>query len=274
MSSLYPASQIAYILPTHGHFDYARRCLESLLDSSNARASVAVVVVDDASPDWSDDWCTEDLPFGSKVIRYRFDKQGGLTRSWNAGFLLTLDKLSPDYVVAGNSDILVPRDWQNSMIGALKTCMFTGPTTNRPGATIDNLQDIRNWYPDYVESDSFGQIQAVRDILESKYGSNVERPSPINGFFMCGQSQTWLDYAHDAHNVFPPSIDTMPSGRPNPTPLMTGQEDWLNAKVKASSKWNGVALGSFVFHYRSVSRGEKYAKQTGFFRRAEPCPTL
>jgi hypothetical protein len=41
---------------------------------------------------------------------------------------------------------------------------------------------------------------------------------------------------------------------------MTGNEDELQSRWRAKGMKFAAALGSFIFHYRSVSRGKKFAK--------------
>ena len=70
-----------------------------------ATVTVSVIIVDDASPDWNDEWYRVGP---GRIFVYRFETHGGLTRSWNAGLLWSLNQTpAPIYVVAGNSDVLV-----------------------------------------------------------------------------------------------------------------------------------------------------------------------
>jgi GT2 family glycosyltransferase len=40
--------------------------------------------------------------------------------------------------------------------------------------------------------------------------------------------------------------------------MMTGNEDELQARWAKKGMKSGVVLSTFIFHYRSVSRGDKY----------------
>ena len=274
MGSRHP--HIAYVMPTGGqtpgHLDYSRRCLESLYRGTYP-ARLYVIVIDDASPDWEEGRWLLDLPQNPhpevvSMAAMRFDEPGGLTRSWNAGYAAAKE-LKPDIIVIGNDDVLLPSMWWRGLAAALENYDFVGPLSNAPGATIGNQQDVRKWLADYKLSDHQGAIDTIGATLYSRYGGRVQ-PSPVNGFMVAGTLASWDKYAYDDRNVLPARIEIMPSGRRNPTPLMTGQEDWLHQHVTAAGGTMGASVGSFCFHYRSLSRGLAYARRGGlWYRRKE-----
>ncbi len=265
------APRIAYILPTYGHLDYAARCLESLRRSLGT--SAFTLIVDDASPAWDADWAK-----GTDTEIIRFSSNGGLTRSWNAGFRRAIELGDCEYLITGNSDLLFAANWWDSIESALTTddseWDFVGPLSNAPGVSSCGLQNINAYYNGYrphAQSDEQKAIDEVGYFMQHSTEGQQIKQCDINGFCMAARLKTWLAYAHNAADghFFPPVIKTMPSGRKNPTPLMTGQEDWLNHRVRRAGRKCGVVTGSYVFHYRSISRGDKYAKYTPSFRRKE-----
>jgi GT2 family glycosyltransferase len=194
---------------------------------------------------------------------YRFPSNGGLTRSWNRGIEIARER-GYEYVACGNSDLLFGGEWPAAMFKAVdrRKYAFVGPVTNAPGD--QPRQDVRRYalasgFNPETHDQQFLDAMGRRMFLD--YGGRVDPFNP-NGFFLFGRTESWVTYAHDAesHRYFPPSIDVMPSGRRNPTPLMTGQEDWLNARVRSLGGRVGFCPGSYVFHFRSVTRGKAYAK--------------
>lgn len=255
--------KIAYILPSYRCFEYARRCIRSLHKYS---PDVLACVVDDNSPDWDahPGWY---LNTGGPVRVHRYTSSGGLTRSWNEGFRLAHDA---DVVIAGNNDVLFHKNWHLGLLAALDTCAVAGPLSNAPGVTAaDNAQHVSSYVTDYRVTDSAAYNDALVDKLWKNFKGTTTL-TPINGFFMAAKLATWRKFSHSSDYVFPPQIKVMPSGRINKTPLMTGQEDWLCARVRAAGSFTGVALGSFIFHYRSVARGKAFAK--GDWRRIKDAP--
>ena len=79
--------------------------------------------------------------------------------------------------------------------------------------------------------------------------------SPINGFCMVGLTNTWWDCAFSSECVF------------NPAFKLTRNEDEFQGRAASLGKTVGVAPGSFVWHYRGVTRNSiKGAQGTGWFR--------
>jgi glycosyltransferase involved in cell wall biosynthesis len=249
-------TRLSFILPTFGSLRYARLCLESLLKTTS-EVRISIVIVDDCTPvgQWNTDWFT-DKP-DADILWHRFENNGGLTRSWNTGFLIALEHQQPDYIVAGNSDVIVPSNWHHGLINVIESgAMFAGPLTNAPGWTQGNRQAISMYSPASAITSHPSSVENAGQAVRNKYGNRFVK-SPINGFFMFGATNSWLEIAHDTIHVFPPVITHMPSGRKNPKPLMLAQEDLLNAEVNKRGRYTAAALGSFVYHFRGVSRGGK-----------------
>jgi glycosyltransferase involved in cell wall biosynthesis len=246
---------ITVIIPVYNYWSYAVDCVDSLLAVS---PSVNVVIVDDASPEMPPaQWLRERIANSDGQHRYiRHDRNKQLTAAWNLGFVHAFD-LKTEYIVAGNSDLLFSPGWWESLLYASAAGYhLVGPMTNTPGTSA--LQNIDRYVPDYALSNSREGIAATAaKLVPLKH--NVEL-SKINGFFMWAKAADWKSGSFDSKHVFRPSNAIMPSGKTNRTPLMTGNEDELQARWKKMGRRFGVACGSFIFHYRSVSRGTRFAK--------------
>ncbi len=246
--------KITLILPTHGQFDYARACLRSWFSSGEQDADLSCVVVDDASPNWDDDWHASANTQPLRV--HRFDSHGQLTRSLNKGFEMAKE-FNPDFVVAGNSDLLFPAGWWRSLCDALTSELdFAGPLSNAPGLTNPD-QHVRRWHFTYTPSDAPDEINTTNRLLQGWYKGQTS-PGPINGFCMMAKTSTWHRFAY-GDTVFPTSIHSLGFAK-NPSPLMAGQEEWLLQQCKSRQGRLGIVPGSFVFHYRSVTRGKEFIK--------------
>jgi GT2 family glycosyltransferase len=235
---------VAIIIPTYSHFAYAQLAIESAARTPGA----TLLVIDDGSPDWPSEriirgWIPAHVPF----IIQRYDKNAGsLTRSWNTG-IRHARNLGCEYVVCGNADLVFPVGWWEPMEELFEHFYFVGPLTNAPGHSRE--QRIERVLPDYVLSDDPDDIdQAQREITGG--GSATSR---LNGFCFAGRVS-----AFDRLGGF------------NPARPMAGNEDDLFQRAAA----NGMTLGiapSFVFHYRSVSRGLKVNRLEGGAMRLAGC---
>jgi len=256
--------RIGFICPTYNALalaNYTRKALESFFDTTPFGVAI---VVDDGSEGWTKEYADSLYKIGSQqtgtelhIIRFR--EKGGLTRSWNAG-LREAAELGLDYAVASNNDVIFSYQWYSGLLHALSNgYSLVGPLSNAPGVTAEGLQAIQSYVQAYTLTDDLVEIDKVAAYLRDNYlGKTIG--SPINGFFMLAAMATWQAGKYDATDYFCPVNAKMPSGKPNRTPLMTGNEDELQHRWRRLGLKSGVVPSSFIFHYRAVSRGEPYKK--------------
>ncbi|MBX9654938.1 glycosyltransferase [bacterium] len=223
---------VGIIIPSFNHFEYVHLACESAANTPGA----VVIVIDDASPQWPGDrivrgYLPPTVPF---VIR-RYDRNAGLSRSWNAGLRICRDMDLP-YAVCGNSDLVFSEEWWAPMEEALKIHDFAGPLTNAPGHV--NAQNVANYLNDYDLSDDPDDINATARELRSKFNHAVPR-SMINGFCIAGKTDAFLQLSSEP---FDPSI-----------PLAGNEDDFFD-RAKERYLKTCIVPSSFVFHYRSVTR--------------------
>ncbi|SIO66413.1 Glycosyltransferase, GT2 family [Singulisphaera sp. GP187] len=247
--------RIALVCPTYGQFDYAMRTIESF---SRHTADPWTFVVDDASPDWGDPNWQEFLGAGALPITvHRFPENGGLTRSWNWGIRTAVAR-GADYVIAGNSDILFCEGWHHGLIHALESgYALAGPITNAPGRTAMAQAHVATYYPGYQLTDDPAYLDFLSGELRTHYRNRVVE-ARVNGFFQMARAEVWLTGQFDEAHIYRPRNDFYPSGAPNPTPLMTFNEDELQNRWFHRGWRFAVCPSSFIFHYRAVSRGPNY----------------
>jgi len=251
--------KIAVIVPTYGQFPYARRTIISLFQHSSE--SVAAILVDDCSPNYHEfNWKSLDsrVPAG-KFHRQHFSRQSGLTRSWNWGLRRARD-LGADYVVTGNSDILFTAGWEAGLLHAVDKQGFglVGPVSNAPGSTCPHIQDVAMHYPSYHLTDNTEYLRKVADHLRNHKVNKVKETN-INGFFMLAKTSVWWENSFDKYNVFNPGVKFR----------MVGNEDELQTRWRRKGIKFGVVLSSFIFHYRSVTRGNG-SKRGRWYRCKDP----
>lgn len=240
------------IVPTRGHFPYARRAVETLLAGT---PEADALVVDDASPDWREsEWAALAQTWPNRLGWFRFEKQGGLTRSWNYG-LESAQRFAHEWAVCGNSDLVFPRGWWLPLQRALgEKWDLVGPVSNAPGRTSRGEQSVWKWLPSYVPSDDVRQVQMTADRLAVAHPGKVI-PCNVNGFCFAASTSSWWSGAFDTKHVF------------DPRHALTGNEDELQRRW--SHRRRGVVLASFVFHYRSVTRGPAF-RCKGWYRPSIP----
>jgi glycosyltransferase involved in cell wall biosynthesis len=225
---------ILVIVPTYGHFEYAKRAVESLV-THTPKDKLQIALVDDASPDWPTDW--SDWPRFAGY-RARYEHNGGLTRSWNYGLWLAREA-GCEFAACGNSDLVFTQGWYEPLVRAVTEHGYDliGPVTNAPGH--HRPQDASRYAP-VCPDDLDASLAATARRLR-----RYNRPTPcrfINGFFMFARTATWWENRFSESHCF------------NPKNRMTGNEDELQARWRARRQRIGFHPGSFVFHYRSVSR--------------------
>lgn len=261
---------IALIVPTYSHFNYALKTVNSFLEHTPGDDN-KVYVVDDASPDWGtvnwDEWPAHvmapyDMPRETlltathkeldptangdeRIIVYHHTRHHGLTRSWNMG--LRLGKKSKpwaaDIVICGNSDILFTPGWHEPLVEGLSKFDLVGPLTNAAGRVFD--QNVKRFHQEYKLTDDPAYLATLADTLKQKYQNLCKKTGRINGFFMAAYAKTWWSVAYDKDHVFDPH-DRMDNA------AYELQERWRYA-----GRTIALVPSSFIFHYRSISRGRR-----------------
>lgn len=224
------------VVPTYSAFDYAKLAVESAAKTPGA----VVAVIDDGSPDWPGErivrgWLPSSVPF----VIFRFDRNArSLTRSWNLGASVARE-MGLEFVCFATSDCVFPVGWELPLIEGLGLDRFTvaGPVTNAPGHSP--AQDVSRYLPGYVVSDDPDDIDETLGKLPDVGAVATKR---LNGFCLFGRVDGLFAVA-DRGRVFDPSFP------------MDGSEDDLLRRAWAKGRGACVCSSSFVFHYRSVSRG-------------------
>lgn len=262
-------ARMALILPTYGHLDYAAKCAASF--RKHTQYGPAIIAVDDGTPGLTNEqfaaWAEEQ----GIEHAYRFEENGGLTRSWNYGLALARAQ-GYHYTVCGNSDTIFSPGWDVAVRAALDKVDLASPITNASGFGTP-LQNVGHYVENYKLSDAEEDIAAVADMvkalepsvfdqhligMDAEKHSVVVLPHTLNGFTLVAKTRTWWAGAYNKDNVF------------NPKHKLTENELELQLRWHMAGRRMAVAPGSFVFHYRAVSRGDQHMCE-GAFR---PCEQL
>lgn len=246
---------VLFIVPTYGHFDYAHIAVASFLRSV---PDGHVFLSDDASPDANEldsSWFWDGIP-KDRVSVSRRTESGGVTKAWNDG-LTFAGSHGYAYAICGNSDVICSEGFLQPLLRAADTYQLAGPVTNTPGSTNPYAQSVKTHMPAYQLSDEIDDIDYTAYWLRNSLHPLMVLETPINGFFMAGRTQAWWTDPYDGRHVFDPT----------PKFRMQGSEDELQKRWSQRGHKFAVVPRSFVFHYRSVSRGEKYARGLWLRRR-------
>lgn len=256
--------KLGFICPTYDAIrlsSYTEAALASFFATTpNAHA----IVVDDGSQCWSKSYENRlrqltELYSASEISFISFKKNGGVTRSWNHGLKKAKAK-DLDFVVVGNNDIIFTKGWYVGLIHALNSGFsMVGPLSNAPGITAKGKQEIKRYLPKYKLTDDFGYLNSCSDkLLADNLGKVIK--SPINGFFQFASMLSWERGKYDKEHYYCPYNAYTSKGRKNLTPLMTLNEDELQRRWRAKKMESAIVLSSFIFHYRAVTRGNRYLK--------------
>lgn len=254
-------SDILIVIPTYKHFEYALMAVKSAMSCTH-QLKPHVLVVDDATPHKFFD--AQSIAAMQEVIGKPVDQwlkifpsNGGLTRSWNFGISIASERRYT-YCCVTNSDVVFAPGWDIEIVNALQSGIdLVGPVTNAPGTNTE--QYVGRYAVTYNKVTAEKDIEAVQRELSAVQKGRV-KPTTLNGFCLIAKTQTWCDNAFELGNAFRPRNDFNSKGQPNPTPLMTLNEYELQKRWHAAGLKTAAALGSYVFHYRAVSRGDAFKK--------------
>ncbi len=241
------SASVAVVIPTYGSMDY---CQLAITSAAASTTDALVIVVDDGTERWPGDsvvggWCGS-TPW---AIRRR-PHDGNLSRSWNIGYEIACD-IGCRYVVFGNSDLVFPEGWFEPIQSALDVYDIVGPVTNAPGHSREQLVSE---YVGYTLSDDPYAIQATQDELRRRDG--IRPATTLNGFCIASAIQK-LHKLGDR-----PFRENIP---------MSGNEMDLLRRARSIDLTLGIASSSFVFHYRSVTRGLVHGKLDRGYARLPIC---
>ena len=247
--------RIAYILPSYGQWEYVEITARSFFKHT---PDGTLILIDDCSPDANEfdfEAFERDCPKGQTIV-HRFPENGGLTRSWNEG-LCYARKIEAEYAICGNSDVKFTSGWAEPLIAGITSgYQLAGPVTNAPGVTARGLQDVGRYVPSYQLNDDDKNLESIARQLRASANRLVVSPTGINGFFMFSSTAKWWELPFDNSHVFNPSKAFR----------MQRQEDELEGRMRRAGKQFVVCPASFIFHYRTVSRHQKFRKR-GWYRR-------
>lgn len=225
----------AVIIPTYGEWPYVFKCLETL---ARYTSNYFCYVLDDTSPDWQPAYEAEirRLIPADRLRFERYPENRGLTAAWNHGLQLARED-GYKYAALVNSDTLFSPGWLLRTVQALEKADLVGPLTNAPSDS--RHQDIRNYVRGYRLDDSHDALTDLSETLHRKYAGRLSRGT-INGYWMAAKTETWWANAFDATHVF------------DPKNRLTGNESEFEKRFKGRI---AAYHDTFIFHYRSVSRG-------------------
>ncbi|MCX6895282.1 MAG: glycosyltransferase [Verrucomicrobia bacterium] len=244
-------AKFTLIVPVYGEFDFAFKCLDSLVRHTT---DYRCIVIDDCSPGWTDAVRAEieRIVPRERLHFERFDPNRGLTAAWNRGLELARDFGCP-YAALVNSDTLFTPGWLVRTVAALDQVDLVGPMSNAPGE--HEQQQIQRLLRDYRPDDSPEALADLSWRLRDKFSGQI-RPGVVNGFWFAAKTKTWWNNAFDATHVF------------DPAKRLVGNESEFQKRFRGKI---GAAADVFIFHYRSVSRGLENVDPTyniGAFRPA------
>lgn len=235
--------RVAAVIPTYSHFDFAHRAVLSFLRTTPE--SVAILV-DDGSPDWPGHGELASWAPADRFLHYRFEKNDkNLTRSWNHGLVIAR-QVGAAYTVLTNSDVQFIEGWWPSLQFALdkRGVDLAGPLTNAPGHR--RRQDWANYLHKPSKTDSPDQLVRSMQRVRKAVGNKAVWPvRGVNGFCLAAKTATWWTKPHGEDTPLDPAFK------------MEKNEDKLAARWRKLGRKIAIVPGSFVFHYRGVSRGDK-----------------
>lgn len=262
-------NKVLIAITSYECFDYTAAAIRTALEHT---PGANVVVIDDASPGLSFNdppaelkpYFGPDSVYKDRVGFAQFDTNYGLTRSWNQAVMFG-GYCEADFTVISNNDVLFTPGWFDALEYALDHGYdVASPITNAPGPTAGGLQDVLQYAPNYKLTDDEVYLSDLAAVLRRLKDNPVE--ARVNGYCWAARTDTWKRHSLVDGNTFQLQNTHNSRGRVNATPTMTLMEDEFQHRLYARGGKSAVCPGSFVFHYRSVWRGDAY-KQGLWYRR-------
>lgn len=258
--------RIGFVCPTHKALELHSYTAKSLLTFFKTTPNGFAVVVDDGSKGFNSEYVRSLkslAPSAEQIVVEHFKDPLGLTRSWNKGLEICADK-QVDYAIAGNNDVIFPVRWYEGLVQLSELAFaLVGPLSNAPGITAKGAQEIAKFIPDYVLTDDPAIIDSYSLDLLNRFKGHYH-VSKVNGFFQFAAMKSWIAGKFDDNHFYRPANFFTSTGVKNPTPYTTLNEDELQARWEKKGMKSVVCLSSFIFHYRAVTRGDKYKRGQWF----------
>lgn len=244
---------IGIVIASKNNWPYTIRTIQTALAHT---PDSFILIIDDASEEWQPDYFDRLLSIDPKRIEInRFEKPGGLTRSWNYG-VSRCRQLGMKYCVVANNDLAFSSDWFSPVRWVLdgpeipySDFRFAGPVSNAPGHS--KAQDVRTMLPDYEVADS---DEAIAETSNRLFGrKDAVETNRLNGFCFAAKTSSFERNAIDAKRgiYFDHAIP------------LAGNEDAFFRRAVAAGATLLIAADSFVFHYRGVTRQGKGGLERG-----------
>lgn len=254
--------KIGFVCPTHKALELHSYTAKSLITFLKTTPNGVAVVVDDGSDGFSGEY-TRKLktisPDPSRIVVEGFRKPLGLTRSWNRGLEICADQ-QLDYAIAGNNDVVFTPRWYEGLVQLASIAFaMVGPLSNAPGVTAKGHQEVSKYVSNYTLTDDPVVLDDYAADLLNRYKGQYTI-SKVNGFFQFASMQSWIKGKYDSKHFYRPANFFTSTGAKNPTPYTTLNEDELQARWEKLGMKSAICLSSFIFHYRAVTRGDKYKK--------------
>jgi GT2 family glycosyltransferase len=254
--------QIGFVCPTHKALDLHSYTAKAIITFLKTTPNGIVVVVDDGSVGFSSAYTRklkELSPDPARIVVEHFKQPLGLTRSWNRGLEICADQ-QVDYAIAGNNDVVFPVRWYEGLVQLAEVAFaMVGPLSNAPGVTAKGQQEISKFIGDYTLTDDPVLLDNYSLELLKRYKGHYTI-SKVNGFFQFAAMRAWIAGRYDAKHFYRPANFFTAAGVKNPTPYTTLNEDELQSRWEKLGMKSAVCRSSFIFHYRAVTRGDKYKK--------------
>jgi GT2 family glycosyltransferase/glycosyltransferase involved in cell wall biosynthesis len=173
---------VSIIIPVYGQLHFVLGCLDSLA-AHRSRFSVEIVLVDDASPQASETWRLEAMPW----IRYhRRSQNGGFGDACNEGVKAARGR----FVVLLNSDVRVAQGWLDELIGSFELFPKAGLVGSKLFNADGSLQEAGGIFWQDGSAWNYGRDQ---DPNHPKY-CFARQVDYVSGAAIALPIQVWRDF--------------------------------------------------------------------------------
>jgi GT2 family glycosyltransferase len=230
------------VIPFHGKAAYTASCVASVAACSWSQPEV--IVVDDGSLDrGTAEHLLADLPGTVRVIRSELNR--GYTASVNEG----VRAASHDRVIILNNDTRVTPGWDAPLLSALDDpdVFAAGPLSNAASyQSVPQLRADGGWAVNTYGPGVTPELLAAG--LRARFAGRQLAQTILNGFCYAVRREMFLALGGLDEEAFP-----------------HGYGEEVDIMLRAGSKGlrSVVTPDAFVYHYKSVTFGEKRAELTG-----------
>jgi len=186
--------KFSIIVPVYNTYDYLDKCLNSLVKQKNVKNEYEIIIVNDGTPDNSEEIILKYKEKYPKIIKYIKKENGGLSSARNAG----VEKATGEYLIFVDSDDYLDFNLLNKLEIHIEE-------NNTPDLIRIDSRDVKTSGEVIMEvtlDKSNNQIELIKNIMKQN-ALEVPWAYVYNTKFFKENNFKYLPYIHEDYGLTP-----------------------------------------------------------------------